>query len=154
VTDLRRYAEASAALERDPSLHEAWARSPDRAVRRALMRSPALAADVAATIVGVRRTGMHTLGSNPVAPAVLLEGNPGAQRRRAAVDALLPGGLADVERDPNRLELVELRSPTVDLVLAHAAGLDERTAAALLERGVDPYVRSLLSPSSSSGRTP
>lgn len=147
TNDLRRYGEASADLEADPGLHRAWARATDRAVRRALLRSPALPPEVAATIVGARRSGMHTLGDNPVAPIELLADNPGARRRRDRLDEVLPGGLDDVRADPNRPELVALGSGTVDLVLAHGGTLDEATAVALASRPsppVDPWSLALL----------
>jgi len=145
--DLLRYGEASATLEADPSLHEAWATSTDRAVRRAVLRSPAITAEVAGLVLATRRSGMHTLGANPAAPADLLDANPGAQRRRAAVDALLPDGLAAARRRPNRPDLVALGSPTVDLVLARAPSLDEPTAVALAARTdppADPWVLAVL----------
>src|SRR5687768_3633597 len=76
--DLLRYGWASAAIDAHPELHRAWAETGDRAVRRALMRSPALPPDVAGLIVATRRSGMHTLGSNPETPIELLADNPSA----------------------------------------------------------------------------
>jgi hypothetical protein len=147
VTDLLRYGRASAALEADPALHAAWATTSDRAVRRAIMRSPLLTADVAEAVVATRRSGMHTLGANPAAPIELLASNPGARRRRAAVDEVLPGGLDEAAARPNRAALVELGSGTVDLVLARAEGLGEATALALAARTdppLDPWVAAVL----------
>lgn len=145
--DLLRYGRASAALETDPSRHEAWATTGDRAVRRALMRSPVLPPHVAEAIVENRRSGMHTLGANPVAPIELLASNPGARRRRAAVDEVLPGGLDEARAHPDRDELVALGSGTVDLVLARAEALSEATAVALASRRdppLDPWAAAVL----------
>ena len=61
--------------------------------------------------------------------------------------ALLPGGIADVERDPNRADLVDAGSGTVDLALARASGTTPETARRLAERpepAVDPWVLALL----------
>jgi hypothetical protein len=147
VSDLVRYAEASADLDERPELHEQWAHAEDRAVRRALMRSPALTEHVAQALVETRRSGMHTLGSNPRAPIELLRSNPGARRRRERVLAAAPGGLDEVAAHPNRRRYVELGSPTVDLVLARAASLELDTAASLAERSdppADPWVLAIL----------
>ena len=145
--DLLRYGWASAVLEHHPELHLPWATSGDRAVRRAVMRSPALRPHEAAALVGSRRTGMHTLGANPAAPIELLDDNPGAQRRRAAIERVVPGGLADVRRDPDDPRLAGLDSGTIDLVVARAPDLRPETATRLAERTtppVDPWVLAVL----------
>lgn len=116
-------------------------------MRRALMRSPALPDEVAERIVETRRSGMHTLGSNPAAPAELLADNPGARRRRERIARAAPGGLEEIAEHPNRSRYVELGSPTVDLVLAHAEGLRADTAEALATRDdpwADPWVLAIL----------
>ena len=145
--ELLRYGWASAALDAHPELHLPWAGTAERAVRRALMRSPALPPEAAELVVATRRSGMHTMGSNPAAPLELLERNPSARRRRAAVDELLPGGLDEARRHPNRAELVELGNGTVDLVLAHAPGLERSSARALASRRdpvLDPWSAAVL----------
>lgn len=145
--DLLRYGRASAELESRPELHLQWASTGDRAVRRALMRSPQLPPEAAELVVATRRSGMHTLGSNPVAPVELLARNPSARRRRAAVDEVLPDGPDQLLRDPNREELVDLGSGTVDLMLARAPGLEPATAVALAARAdpaLDPWAAALL----------
>ena len=147
MSDLLRYAEASADLEERPELHEQWAHREDRAVRWALMRSPALTEHVAEALVETRRSGMHTLGSNPRTPVELLDSNPGARRRRERVLAVAPGGLDEVTAHPNRQRYVEVGSPTLDLVLARAGSLRRSTAIALAERAdppVDPWVLAIL----------
>jgi hypothetical protein len=145
--ELLRFGWASAVLDAHPELHLSWADAIDRAVRRALMRSPRLPPEAAELIVATRRSGMHTLGANPVAPAGLLAGNPGAQRRRAAVEACLPEGLDGASRRPDDPGLAALGSPTVDLVLARSPALDPTTAARLAGRSrpaVDPWVLAVL----------
>ncbi len=142
--DLLRFGWASAVLERFPRLHLDWATSPDRAVRRAIMRSPDLPPIAAEAVVAARRSGLHTLGGNPVAPAELLHRNPGAQRRRRAVDqALGADGLRGAERRPDRPGLVDVGSATVDLVLARSDRLGLATAQQLVGRTSprpDPWV--------------
>ena len=145
--ELLRYGWASAALDAHPELHLAWAGTADRAVRRALMRSPELPPEAAELVVATRRSGMHTLGANPVAPPELLERNPSARRRRETVDELLRSGLAASVRDPNRQELIELGSGTVDLALAHARGLSAASAERLAARSdpvLDPWAMAVL----------
>lgn len=145
--DLLRYGWASAALDAHPELHLPWAGTADRAVRRALMRSPSLPREAAELVVATRRSGMHTLGANPAAPSDLLERNPSARRRRAAVDEELPKGLDDARGRPNRPTLVELGNGTVDLVLAHAPSLRRGTAVSLAERRdpvLDPWSAAVL----------
>jgi hypothetical protein len=145
-SDLLRYAWASAALDAHPELHAAWAGTEDRAVRRALMRSPQLTPEAAELLVETRRSGMHTLGANPAAPVELLERNPGALGRRTRLDRVLTDGLRTVTRDP-RAALVELGSGTVDLVLARADALTDATARLLASRRqppVDPWVLAVL----------
>lgn len=144
--DLLRYGWASALLEMRADLMAVWAQSEDRARRRAVMRSPELDPATAEAVIAVRRSGMHTLGANPEAPIDLLAANPGARRRRAAVDAALPDGLGRLdEADPE--EMVALGSPTVDLALARRAQLDEATAIALASRAhpvPDPWVLAIV----------
>jgi hypothetical protein len=145
--DLVRYGWASAVLDHHPELLLPWATATDRAVRRAVMRSPALGPIEASALVATRRTGMHTLGANPATPIDLLRDNPGARRRRAAVDAVLPCGLAAVEDDPNDRRLTDLGSGTVDLAVARAGRLSVETARRLIERDrppVDPWVLAVL----------
>ena len=145
--DLLRYGWASAALDAHPELHLPWAGTVDRAVRRALMRSPSLPPEAAELVVATRRSGMHTLGANPAAPLELLARNPSARRRRGAVGEVLPKGLADARRRPNRPTLVELGNGTVDLVLANAPSLSRRTAVSLAERWdplLDPWSAAVL----------
>lgn len=147
MSELLRYGETSADLEDDPTLHHALAQSEDRAVRRALMRSPALPPEVAELIVETRRSGMHTLGSNPVAPIELLADNPGARKRRELVTAAAPGGIDEVDEKPDRDRYREVGSPTLDLVIARSAALELDTAVALAGRNhppVDPWVLALL----------
>jgi len=145
--ELLRFGWASAALDAHPKLHLPWAGTADRAVRRALMRSPSLPREAAELVVATRRSGMHTLGANPAAPLELLERNPSARRRRDAVAEVLPKGLADARRRPNRPTLVELGNATVDLVLAHSPSLRHPTAVALAERrdpALDPWTAAVL----------
>jgi hypothetical protein len=146
-SELLRYGWASAALDAHPELHLPWAGTGDRAVRRAVMRSPSLPSEAAELVVATRRSGMHTLGANPVAPVELLERNPSARRRRAAVLELLPGGLDEARRNPDRPELVELGNGTVDLVLAHAPELSPEVARLLVARTdplLDPWSAAVL----------
>ncbi|MGY6501190.1 MAG: hypothetical protein ACXIVQ_09915 [Acidimicrobiales bacterium] len=146
-TDLARFGWASAALSAHPHLLHPWSATSDRAVRRALMRSPHLTAEAARRIVEVRRSGMHTLGSNPATPAELLEDNPGALRRRRAVDAVLPDGIAGLADHVDPEALVALGSPTVDLALACARTTDLDTAVGLAARTsppADPWVLAVL----------
>lgn len=142
--DLLRYGWASAVLERHPDLHLAWATTPDRAVRRAVMRSPDLPPIAAEALVAVRHSGMHTLGANPVAPPALLVHNPGARRRRQLVDRALGGdGLAAPVRRPNDPALLTAASATVDLMVTRASRLDLSTARRLAGRSdprPDPWV--------------
>lgn len=145
--ELLRYGWISAALDLRPSLAWDWADAEDRAVRRAVMRSPELEPATAERVVATRRSGLHTLGSNPRTPIHLIAGRPGAMRRRAALDAAGALDLDVVEEAPNRAELVALGSPTIDLVLARSARLDESTADALATRPhpvVDPWVAARL----------
>lgn len=145
--ELLRFGWASAALQFHPVLHQDWAESEDRALRRAVMRSPALPPEVAEQLVAHRRSGMHTLGSNPAAPIELLGSNPSALRRRRAIDRAAPAGPIDIVSHPNRAELIELGSPTVDLLLAGAPALDDRHAEMLAGRTdppADPWTIALL----------
>jgi hypothetical protein len=90
---------------------------------------------------------MHTLGANPMTPVELLGANPSARRRRTAVDEAAPGGVETIERRPNRVAVLSLGSPTVDLVLANAPTLDLRHAellAARTEPALDPWSAALL----------
>jgi hypothetical protein len=147
VSELRRYGEASAELEDEPELHHEWAGSEDRAIRRALMRSPALPPEAAERIVETRRSGMHTMGSNPTVPIELLADNPGARRRRERVTEAAPGGPDEVSTHPNRLRYVQVGSPTLDLVLARSDSLTLQTAVALAGREdppADPWVLAIL----------
>lgn len=147
MSDLLRFGQASADLDERPERHDEWAETTDRAIRRALMRSPRLTPAVAERIVETRRSGMHTLGSNPLTPDALLDSNPGARRRRERVLDAAPGGLDEVTAHPNRRRYVEAGSPTLDLVLARARGLRPATARALAGRRhppPDPWVLAIL----------
>jgi hypothetical protein len=146
-SDLLRFGWASAVLDAHPQLLLPWAGSDDRTVRRAVMRSPDLTEEAAELVVATRRSGMHTLGANPAAPIELLARNPGAWRRRQAIDEVVPGGLAEVAASPDRPALVDLGSPTVDLAVARAAALDEAQALRLAARAdppIDPWVAAVL----------
>ena len=77
---------------------------------------------------------MHTLGANPAAPIELLGSNPSALRRRLAVDEVAPGGVVEIRSHPDRPGLIELGSPSVDLVLATSPALDEHHAETLASR--------------------
>ncbi len=145
--DLLRYGWASAAIAARPDLLLEWAGHPDTAIRRAVMSSPRLSPEAAELVVATRRSGLHTLGSNPLTPIELIEDRPGAMRRRRAVEAAGADDLDGVADDPNHERYVELGSPTVDLVLARSTRLDEHTAHALVGRSaptVDPWVAAVL----------
>lgn len=145
--ELLRFGWASAALQFHPQLHHDWADSEDRALRRAVMRSPELPAESAERLVAHRRSGMHTLGANPAAPIELLGSNPSALRRRLAVDEVAPGGVVEIRSHPDRPGLIELGSPSVDLVLATSPALDEHHAETLASRvdpPADPWIAALL----------
>lgn len=145
--DLLRYGWASAALEARPALLLEWAGHVDTAIRRAVMRSPRLSPEAAELVIATRRSGLHTLGSNPRTPIELIEDRPGAMRRRRDIEGAGADDLDRVAADPNHERYVALGSPTVDLVLARSAQLDERTATALVRRAspaVDPWVAAVL----------
>ena len=145
--DLLRYGWASAAIDAQPDLMVQWADHPDTAIRRAVMRSTHLSAEVAELVVATRRSGLHTLGSNPLTPIELIDGRPGALRRRRAIEHAGADDLDRVMTDPNHESFLELGSPTIDLVLARSVHLDERIAADLAARAaprVDPWVAALL----------
>lgn len=145
--DLLRYGWASAAIEARPELLVEWAGHPDTAIRRAVMRSPQLTEAAAELIVATRRSGLHTLGSNPLTPIELIEDRPGALRRRHAIESAGADDLGRVAEHPNRERFREVGSPTIDLVLARSERLDADGAAALARRSspwVDPWVAAVL----------
>lgn len=145
--DLLRYGWASAAIETRPELLSEWAGHPDTAIRRAVMRSPQLTEAAAELVVATRRSGLHTLGSNPLTPIELIEARPAALRRRHALESAGADDLGRVAADPNHIGHVELGSPTIDLVLARSERLDADSAAALAGRSsprVDPWVAAVL----------
>lgn len=146
-TGLTRYGWASARLDLEPGLLHHWADHEDRSIRRAVMRSPELDPESAELLVATRRSGMHTMGLNPVAPLELLGSNPGARRRRRRLLQAVPGGLDDVQHDPGGPGQVAAGSPTLDLALARHPDLPAAAAFDLLERAtppVDPWVGALL----------